>query len=320
MNETTTPETEVGDLDEQGAVTELLKRWVKPEQPAEDKPQPEPTEPQAQADAEPQAEEAAETTQEEADFEFDVGGKKFKLPKALEEQLKPISATVKEIEAGATRRFQEAAEQRKAVEAERAAVQQMRKIAESNADLLADHRAVVRRMQQLEEVDIQSTDGDTLARFNAEYTRLNAAKQRIEQAYHQSVNQLQEQEKAALRARQEHAEKVISQRIKGWGPELQKELAEYAVSRGAPVAALEGISEAWMVEILADAAYGRKMREHKATVEKRVVQTQAVLRPGAASTQPRAETQAADAMKRLQKSGKPDDAVAALLARSKLKR
>lgn len=317
MEETTTPATEVAQpLDEQGAVNELLRRWTKPE--AEAPAAPAETEPeQAAADAQ-EPEEAAATPAEveEADFEFDVGGAKFKLPKALEETLKPISAKVKEIEAGATRRFQEAAEERKAVAAEKAAVAQMRKIAETQADLLTDHRSVVRRMQTLESVDIQSTDSDTLARYNAEYTQLNAAKQRIEAAYHQGVQSLQEQEKTALRARQEHAERVISQRIKGWGPDKQKELAEYAVSRGAPVEALEGITEPWMVEILEDAAYGRKMREHRTTVEKRVVQTQPTLRPGAASAQPRAEAKVQEAMDRLKKSGRPDDAVAALLARS----
>jgi hypothetical protein len=315
MDQTTTPETEVGPLDEQGAVNELLRRWSKPEPEAVERPEATPEPEQAQADAPVEAD-APEEPAAEADFEFDVGGKKFKLPKALEETLRPISATVKEIEAGATRKFQEAADARKAVEAERAAVAQMRKIAETQADLLADHKAIARRMQAIEEVDIHATDADTLARHNAEYTRLSAARQRIEAAFHHGVQTMQQQEAQALRARQEHAERVVSQRIKGWGPDLQKELAEYAVSRGAPVEALNSITEPWMVEILADASYGRKMREHKATVEKRVVQTQPTLRPGAAASQPRAEKQAAEAMDRLKKSGHPDDAVAALLARS----
>ena len=307
-------------LTEEGAVQALLSKWKVGEQPEKpEAPTTEP-EPQAQADASPEPEAEGEATPEEADFELDVGGAKFKFPRAIEESLRAVSAKVKEIEAGSTKRFQEAAELRKATETERASVAEMRKIAEATADLLADHRTIARRLQQLESVDIASTDSDTLARYNAEYTQLTAASKRVESAYTERVQALRGEEAKALRARQEHAERVVSQRIKGWGPEMQKDLAEYAVGRGAPVEALNSITEPWMVEILADAAYGRKMREHKATAEKRVVQTPPTLKPGASSGQPRAEVQAREAMSRLNKTHSVNDAAMALLARSGIKR
>jgi hypothetical protein len=325
---TTTPQTaEVETTDtgysEAGAVQALLSKWAKDdEQPAASEAPATEEQPQAPAaDASESEGQSAEPATEEADFELDVGGKKFKFPKAIEEPLRAVSATVKEIEAGATRKFQEAADLRKATETERAAVAEMRKIAEAHADLLADHRSIARRMQQLENVDIDSTDADTLARYNAEYTRLTAASKRIEAAYAEGVKTLRTKEAEALRARQEHAERVVAQRIKGWGPEMQKELAEYAVGRGAPVAALNAISEPWMVEILADAAYGRKMRDHKATTEKRVAQTPPpTLKPGASTGQPRAEFQAREAMQRLGKTHSVNDAAMALLARAQAKR
>lgn len=133
-----------GGYDEADAAAALLSRWNKGETPKEDAPEATP-EPQAQADAAP-AEPTEPTPEEEADFEFDVGGTKLKLPKAFEETLRPVQAKVKEIEAGATRKFQEAAELRKATEAERAAVAEMRKLAEAHADLMADACTVVRRM------------------------------------------------------------------------------------------------------------------------------------------------------------------------------
>ncbi len=324
QQETTTPaapEVESSGLSEDGAVAALLSRWTKEEQPA--KPQaaePEP-EPQAQADAEPAPGPEVEAEPVEADFELDVGGTKFKLPKAIEEPGRAIAAKVKEIEAGATRKFQEAAELRKATETERAAVAEMRKIAERTADLLADHRTIARRMQQLEQVDIHATDAETLARYNAEYTQLSAAAKRVETAYHETVQGLKAEEAKAFRAKQEHAERIVAQRIKGWGPELQKELAEYATGRGAPVEALNSITEPWMVEILADAAYGRKMREHKTTTERRVAQTPPpTLKPGASTGQTRPDLQARDAMDKLKKSGSTNDAAMALLARAGLKR
>lgn len=307
------------DMDVGEAAQALLSKWTAKQPQAEEAPA-EPTEPQATADAGTEGEAEAEAPAEEADFELDVGGAKFKLPKGVEEPARAIAAKVKEIEAGATRKFQEAAELRKATETERAAVAEMRKIAEANADLLADYRTVSRRIQQLEQIDIAATDAETLARYNAEYTQLTAASKRIEAAYTQSVQQIKAKETEAFRARQEHAERIVAQRIKGWGPDLQRELAEYAVGRGAPVEALNSITEPWMVEILADAAYGRKMREHKATAEKRVVQAPPTLKPSASQGQTNAKAKVEQAMTRLKSSGSLEDAAAAILARSKMRR
>lgn len=324
MQDTTTPETEVGALTEDQAAQHILSRWnakeSKVEEPKEAPEQPQ--QEQAQADVPDSEEPDADVSDdaEDAEDEIDVAGEKYKLPKKYSETAKQIQAKVKELEAGSTRKFQEAASLREAAEKERQAVAEMQKITTETADLLADHRAVSRRLQQLESIDIQSTDAETLTRLNAEYVQLNAAKQRIEAAYQEKVKSIRDQEAHAMVARQEHAEKVLTQRIKGWGPELKKELAEYAVSRGAPAKALEGITEAWMVEILADAAYGRKMREHKTTVEKRVTTTQPTLKPGASAQTKPAVQKASAAMDTLKKTGSTQDAIAALLARSALKR
>ncbi len=316
--ETTTPAAPEVDsaagYTEADAAQALLAKW-KGRQP-DPEPEAEAPAPQAEADAAPEEEEAPAPVEPE-DFELDVGGTKYKLPKGVEDAGRAIAAKVKEIEAGATRKFQEAAELRKATEAERAAVAEMRKITEATADLMADYRTISRRMQQLEQVDIQSTDSDTLARYNAEYTQLTAAARRIEAAHADAAKQLKAKETEAFRARQEHAERIVSQRIKGWGPEMQKELAEYATGRGAPVEALNSITEPWMVEILADAAYGRKMREHKTTQEKRVVQAPPTLKPGASSGQPSAKARSEEAMATLKKTGRMEDAAAVLLARMK---
>jgi len=322
----TTPETEVAsDLNEDQAAQEILSRWTKKQEPEAKQ---EPAEPAEEAEAQPEQAQADATEPEEATeepddngtFEFDFGGEKIAVPKAFQEVGEKLSTKAKALVVGANQKFQEAAELRKAVDTEKAVVADIRKIAEATADLLADHRAVSRRLQQLEGIDIQNVDTDTLTRLNAEYNQLQAAKGRIEQAYQAKVAETKAKESEALRARMEHAEKVVSTRIKGWGPELKKQLAEYAMSRGAPAQALEGITEPWMVEILADAAYGRQMREHKSTVEKRVVTAQPTLKPGASvKTQP-AVQKANEALSRLKRTGSVDDAMAALLARSSIKR
>jgi hypothetical protein len=322
MDPTTTQETEVENvgITENEAMQQLLGKWTKePEAKTPTEPKVESEPEQAQADAEEEAETEAEVeteAEDDGEDEIDVAGEKFKVPRKFKETAERIQAKAKEVEAGATRRFQEAADLRKAVDVENAAVKQLRQIAEKNADLLADHRMVSRRLQTLEGIDIQNTDSDTLTRLNAEYNQLQAAKTRIEQSYQQSIAKMREEEAKALKARQDHAESVVSKRIKDWGPAKQKELAEYAVGRGAPVEVINSISEPWMVEILEDAAYGRKLRDHAATLTKKVVQTAPTLKPGASGTKPKAQATADAAMARLKRTHSPQDAAMALLARS----
>lgn len=320
MQDTTTPQVEEGQgLTEDQAAQAILAKWQTREEPAAEEPQQEQPEQEAQADPEPQAEAESEP-QQEADFELDFAGEKFKVPAALKETFEKIQSKAKELEGGSNRKFQEAAELRKATEAERAAVVQLRKIAEANADLIADHKAITRRMDAIQGIDANSVDVETLTRLTHEFNQLNAAKANIESKYQQSIKEMGEHEKAAIRARQEHAERIVSQRIKGWGPELQKNLADYAVSRGAPPEALSQITEPWMVEILADAHYGRQMREHKSTLDKRVVQTQPTLKPGASAAKPQAAAKAEDAFARLKKSGTVEAAAMAMLAASQVRK
>jgi hypothetical protein len=304
-------------LTESQAVDSILKRWNKPEA-AETSTEDAAPETTAETETEPsqdtQVEGEAET-EDAADghIEIDVGGQKFKAPKELSETFRQVEAKVKEIEAGATRKFQEAADLRKSAETQYAAVQQLQKVAEANAELLADHRMVARRLQQLEAVDIQATDADTLTRLNAEYNQPAASGR-------SSAIQRERQDDAgragdATRAKLEHAEKLLATRVKGGGRKA-KALAEYAVGRGAPIEVLNGISDAWMVEILDDAAYGRQMRDSRPQITKRVAETQKTLRPGAAGHDKPGAAKAEEAMARVRKTGNVHDAAMALLARS----
>jgi len=329
MDETTTtpaaPEVESGGYSEEQAMQALLGKWTKEEpEPAPEAQTPEESPPeQAQADAPAEQESAAEPegqAQDDGEIEIDVGGAKFKAPKALTDTFKSVEAKVKEIEAGATRKFQEAAELRKTVETEQQSLAQLRQITEKNASLIGRHSLVVERLEQIASVDINSLDSDAIGRLNAEYIQLTRAKSKLEQDYQTNIQQTLAEQKKALKARQDHAQKIVASEIKDWGEEKQKQLAEYAVARGVPVEVLNNIDQAWMVRILDDAAYGRKMRETKSTIEKRVTPTQPTLRPGATTAQPRSAVKAQEAMNRLGKTHSVSDAAMALLARSNVRK
>ena len=312
--EVDTQETGVQGLTEQQAVDEMLKRWTPKEEPGTEKPEPDTEAQDEQPEGDATEAEETEEGESEGEIEIDVAGEKFKFPVAVQETVKRIEAKAKEVEAGATRKFQEAADLRKAAEVQQRAVVELHKVSHANAQLIGDNAMVTRRLAQLEAIDINSTDADTLTRLNAEYNQLQAAQRRINEQYQANVGQMRAEEAKALKARQDHSETLLKTHLKGWGPEKAKSLAEYAMSRGAPAEVLSQITDAWMVEILDDAAYGRQMRDSKQTLAKRVQETPKTLKPSGTKTQ---TLQKADQLvKQAKKTGSVDDAVMALLARS----
>jgi hypothetical protein len=323
-----TPATEATQgITEHQAVEQLLSRWgEKPEkaaaaqETATDEPPADTDAEQPQGDVQAEGDHgtAQEVAEDDGDVEIDVAGEKFKFPKPLEEVIRRVESKAKEVEAGATRKFQEAADLRKAAEVQVQSAKQLQRISEAQADLLADHRMVARRLQTLESIDINSIEPDVLSRLNAEYNQLQAARQRIEGQYSQNVKAMQDEDSKAIGAKREHAEKVLAAKIKGWSPDHAKKLSEYALGKGAPAGALSTITDAWMVEILDDAAYGHAMRAQKSVAIKRVEAAPTkTLRPGA-SGNPNIAAQAKvnAAMQQLKKTGTVQDAAMALLARS----
>jgi hypothetical protein len=321
-----TPATEAQGLTEEQAVSEMLSRWgakaetppEKPEKPAPEEPaeETEPEQPKGDAQAEEEPAEEPEAP-EDGDVEIDVAGEKFKFPKATEEVIRRVEAKAKEVEAGATRKFQEAADLRKAAEVQVQSAKQLQRISEAQADLIADHRMVARRLQTLESIDINSIEPDALSRLNAEYNQLQAARQRIEGQYGQNVKAMQDEDSKAVAAKREHSEKVLATKIKGWSPDHARKLSEYALGKGAPANALSTITDAWMVEILDDAAYGHAMRAQKSVATKRVEAAPTkTLKPGA-SGNPNSAAQARvnAAQAKVKKTGNLNDAAQLLLAR-----
>ena len=333
MEQQTTPDQpEVSNsLTEDQAAAEMLKRWGAPEADEAEEQSPDPEEPQADAEPEQSEQDDAEgedeadddAGEESGDIEIDVGGEKLKVPKAAAEVATRIQAKVKEIEAGATRKFQEAAETRKAAEAQIEQARTLQTIAQSQADLIADHKLVMRRLQVIESMDV-STLGDTdpvaLTKLNAEYNQLQAAKARIEQQYQVSVQQLTAQQQQAARERMERLEKHAAARIKGWGQERSSALAEYAKSKGYTPERLAAVLDEAFIEILDDAAHGHALRTARPAA-KRVATPNKTLTPNAAGTgKTAAVVKAEKATARLRSTGSVEDAAMALLARSSIRK
>lgn len=322
MTQETTPqvgEVEAGYSEDQAA-SELLKRWGAPQESEEETTEDtETTEQTEEVDA--QAEEVTEDEPEEGDdIEIDVAGEKFKLPTVLAEQAKRIEAKVKEIEAGTTRKFQEAAEIRKVAEAKLQQVDQLQKFAQENAGLLADHGAITKRMTALERLDASQMDAEQLARLNHEYMQLGNAKQRVEQQYQANYKQSTEARQKAQDAEFARLNGWAAKNVEGWTDKYSETLMEFAIKElGADPDALRGVMSEPVIKALHLAYRGHKVQAAKPQ-SKQVLNTK-TLKPGAGGQmKTNAAKQAESATARLKRSGSVDDAAQLLLARSNIRK
>lgn len=322
----TTPGTEVesAGITEEQAASALLAKWAGDEAPEAEESEEEPTEDQAQADDQPEEEADEETPEPESgDVEIDVAGEKFKLPPALAEQAKRIEAKAKEVEAGATRKFQEAAEYRKATDSQYKAVQELQTIAHQQADLLADHKLVTNRLAQLEQVNVQQLseqDPVTLTRLNAEFNQLMAAKQRIENAYQQRLQESEKAKTAAQASRVQVLQQFAERNIKGWSEDYSNKLIQFAVKEiGYDPDQLRQSVDEPLIKLIDLAYQGHKVRS--ADPKAKQVNPTKTLKPGSAAQVKTNATMTADkAFQRLKKTGNVESAAMALLARSGTKR
>jgi hypothetical protein len=311
-------------MTEDQAASELLKKWGASE---EESPEAETTEGQPEAQEQSDATEEQETTEDEAEesgeVEIDVAGEKFKLPAKLKEHAERIQAKAKEVEAGATRKFQEAADLRKATEARAEQVERIQKIAHAQADLIADHKFIARRLAAFEQINVAElaqTDPARLTAINAEYNQLTAAKSRLEAAYQKAVSEFDQETTQAKQTALQSLNDFASKNIKGWGKEADDRFGEYLGSKGIERETMLEVlqKDPRLLLILEDAAYGQKVR----TAQPQKAQpTQKTLKPGSSAATKTASVQAADkAVNRLRQTGRVEDAAMALLARSNSKR
>ena len=315
----TTPETQevASSYTEEEAASALLDKWTKQEPPEEE----ETAEPEAEQtdEVDAQADEEADTESEESDeVEIDVAGEKFKLPPAIAEQAKRIEAKVKEIEAGTTRKFQEAAEIRKVAEADIQSAQQLKQLAIEQSDLIADHKMVSRRLEALERIDVSSlaeSDPVALTKINAEYNQLQAAKQRIEAAYQQAVARESEQKQQNTQQRLQRLNDYAAKNIKGWSDAYSQQLLEFSVKQlGADPSALRAMMSEPVLKAL-DLAY-RGWKVQNTDPKAKQVQATKTLKPGSNQQAQTSKAEADKLAQRLRKSGSLDDAAALLLMKA----
>lgn len=208
-------------------------------------------------DLSPDLLEEEQATEDELEDELEgvkLKGKKDALEKLKAERL---------MQADYTRKTQEVAEQRKAIEAQREHIQQQQQFAQAFVEEIAAAKAIDMRLQQYAQInwaELEQADPSQAMRLQREMRELHSYKEQIGHSItqkHQAQALSRQQELAKLA---QEGEAVLSREIKGWGPEVKAQLAQFAISRGFDESALANVYDPKVVKLLHDAMTLHQLR------------------------------------------------------------
>ena len=194
------------------------------------------------------------------ELEDELEGVKLKGKKDALEKLKAERL----MQADYTRKTQEVAEQRKAIEARQVQLQQHQQLAQAFVEELAAAKAIDMRLQQYGQVnwaELEQTDPSQAMRLQREMRELHAVREQIGHSVtqkHHAQALARQQELAKLA---QEGEAVLSREIKGWGQETKAKLHQFAMSRGFDEASLANIYDPRVVKLLHDAMTLHSLRE-----------------------------------------------------------
>lgn len=209
--------------------------------------------------------------EDDDELEEDLDGVKVRGKKEALEKLKAERL----MQADYTRKTQEVAEQRKAIETAQQQFEAQRQFEQQNLDIVADMRAIDREMMQIQQVNLhQLSDQDPVQaqKLMVRMQQLQTIRGQAAQALthrHQQFSQAQQQEAAR---QMEEGHRVLQRDIPGWGPEMAQKLSAYALANGYTQREVEAIRSPAMVRSL----YREyQLSEAKKQATKRTPQVQA---------------------------------------------
>lgn len=169
--------------------------------------------------------------QPEEDEEVEIGDKKFVLPKTAAEKLK----AERMMNADYTRKTQELAEQRKAVETEQQTVRQQAKEQQQYVADIAKVTAIDDQLAELRKLDLsQYVDSDPVGvqRVMLQISQLEAKRNEAAQAVAQKQQQFAVEKQQAIAKQVHDAESYFEREIPGWTPERSNQLQKYTAEHG----------------------------------------------------------------------------------------
>lgn len=193
---------------------------------------------------------STEQVDSEEEDEVEIDGRKFALPKSAAEKLKAERL----MQADYTRKTQEVAEQRKAIEAQAAAVKQQAETHQQFVAEIAEVVAIDKQLQQYAQIDWNRlSDEDPVQAMKLDRQMRELQAQRGQLAH----NVTQKQQQQTLVRQQESAKSiqeglaVLERDIKGWSPEVAKQVVNYAVQNlGAKQESVAAITDPGLIKAI----------------------------------------------------------------------
>lgn len=216
-----------------------------PELAQSDAPEAQPTE---QPETDQSSDDAPDLDTQGTDPEFEeveYEGKRYALPKELKDAILRQSDY--------TRKTQELAQQREQSAAEIATEKARIEADRANFQAAARLVALDDRLQQFANVDWQAlSQSDPVAAQQQffQYQQLKDARGGLVAQIQQHESQRALQEREAIARAMQQANEVLGREIKGWSPEVAKELRAVAKSLGADDKSVDSIREPWVVRAL----------------------------------------------------------------------
>jgi hypothetical protein len=208
-------------------------------------------------DADTEAEVEGESGQDEELDELDFGFGKYQVPKKLKEAVEGLQADY-------TRKTQETASTRKELEERRQRLDQQFEASEEYLDARADLRQVTKELERFKAFDWsayqQARLSDPLGADEAwNYAQhLRGQKAQLEGAIqqHESSRTASAQQEIAKRMQQTHEH--VKANLKGWTPETDKQVIEFALSKGATREQMQNLMSPLVYEMLYLARIGQQ--------------------------------------------------------------
>lgn len=274
-----------------------------------------PEAPEEQEQAEASEPEEVEAQEQEAEPE----PQRFRVKAAGEEREVTFDELIDGYQKGLdyTKKSQSVAEQRKAVEAERIAIEQAKQARDAYAQRLNLIEDFLGKQNEGEDLTaLKEVDPIGYAVKIAERTErekqlamVQAEKQRI--AQQQTAERHAELQQAIAREAQRVAEVIPEYADAQKSSEVKKTIREFAKSVGYSDQELAQVYDSKAVQVLWMAAQWQKLQTQKPQVTKKVTEAPKMLRPGTAATQKvAADESTKKAHSQLRRSGKVSDAAA----------
>lgn len=187
----------------------------------------------------------------EEDIEEDLDGVKIRGKKDAVERAKAERLMHKDY----TQKTQATADERRSLEADRAAFQQATQTHQQHLREVAQLVAVDERLAQFAQVNWTAlTDENAVQalKLHTEFTQLQAQRGQLVGALTQKQQQHQQTQQRETARQLMEARQVLQRDIKGWSPELAEKLREHGQSRGIPADALDKVTNPALVKLLHD--------------------------------------------------------------------